>query len=90
MLSPTQVRRLAAIASATALVGMGALGGCASKDKPAENSPSSSTTPASPSPTEKILTPGPHSDSGSRSTLGPGAKVPAPQTALPGNVGSGG
>lgn len=84
MLSDRVTRRIALVAGATALVGMGALTACGSdtKDKPAETkSPSSSQSSApAPEPTEKKVGPG-----GNNSFSPTVTARPAP-TALPGNV----
>lgn len=83
MLSDRVTRRIALVAGATALIGMGALTACSSdtKDKPAETkAPSSpqSSAPA-PEPTEK------KAGSGGNSFSPTVTARPAP-TALPGNV----
>lgn len=79
---PTQVvRRMALAAGAAALVGMGMLTACSDKDKekPAETPPVSTT--ASLSPTEKVITAGPHAGE----SAPPGAKARPAPTALPGH-----
>lgn len=84
-------RRIALVAGAAAVVGMGALTACSTdtKEKPAETkSPSQSSAPESPSaatePTEKKAGPG-----GNNSFSPTVTARPAP-TALPGNVITGG
>ena len=74
-------RRMALAAGAAALVGMGVLTACSDKEKPAETPPPSTT--ASPSPTEKVITAGPHAGS----SAAPGAKARPAPTALPGHGG---
>lgn len=83
--------RIALVAGAAAVVGMGALTACSTdtKEKPAETkSPSQSSAPESPSaatePTEKKAGPG-----GNKSFSPTVTARPAP-TALPGNVITGG
>lgn len=83
MLSSRLSRRVAVVAGAAAIVGMGSLTACSStKEKPAETkAPSSeSSAPASPSPTEKQ----------SVGSFTPSVKAPPAPTALPGNVITGG
>lgn len=88
--SPT-ARRLALAAGAAALVGMGTLSACGTKDKPAEVTPSPSPSATAPvTPTDKVLTPGPHAGSAPENSFAPTVKAPPPRTALPGNVITGG
>ena len=89
MLSPRLTRQFALAAGAAALVGMGALTACTTKEKPAETtapSPSSSApaSPNAPAPTEKNLTPG------GNNSFSPTVKARPAPTALPGNVITGG
>ena len=85
---PTRLaRQLVLAAGATALLGMGMLTACGTKEKPAENAPSSNPTATAPvSPTEKsvsgAITPGKRSGP-------PVTDRPAP-TASPGNIIPGG
>ena len=77
-------RRLALVTGASALVGIGMLTGCATKEKPAETpAPSRSS---SLSPTEKsvpgAITPGPQPGAGPQKTAANARPAP---TALPGN-----
>lgn len=88
MLSDRVTRRIALVAGATALIGMGALTACSSdtKDKPAETkAPSSpqSSAPA-PEPTEK------KAGSGGNNSFSPTVTARPAPTALPGNVITGG
>lgn len=72
-------RRVALVAGAVAIAGMGSLTACSkeTKEKPAETkAPSESSAPASPSPTEKQ----------SVGSFTPSVKAPPAPTALPGNV----
>lgn len=89
-MSAKSTRRLAIAAGTAALVGMGTLTACGTKEEPADNSRASTATV---SPTEKgvpgALTPGPHA--GANNSFSPTVKVsPVAPTVLPGNVGSGG
>ncbi len=80
-------RQFALAAGAVAIVGMGALSACSSdkQEEPAETtSPTQTSAPASPSPTEK------RSDSGNLGSFSPTAKARPAPTALPGNVVTGG
>jgi hypothetical protein len=75
-------RRIAVVAGAAAIVGMGSLTACSTttKDKPAETkAPSESSAAPTPSPTEKK----------SVGSFTPTVKAPPAPTALPGNVISG-
>lgn len=72
-------RRVALVAGAAAIAGMGSLTACSkeTKEKPAETkAPSESSAPATPSPTEKK----------SVGSFTPSVKAPPAPTALPGNV----
>lgn len=82
MLSSRLSRRIALVAGAVAIAGMGSLTACstATKEKPAETkAPSESSAPA-PSPTEKK----------SVGSFTPSVKAPPAPTALPGNIVTGG
>lgn len=87
MWSLRDTRRIAVVAGAAALVGMGALSACSTetKDKPAETkSPTQSSAPANaPQPTEKKIGSG-------NNSFSPTVKAPPAPTALPGNVITGG
>lgn len=72
-------RRVALVAGAVAIAGMGSLTACSTttKDKPAETkAPSESSASPTPVPTEKK----------SVGSFTPSVKAPAAPTALPGNV----
>lgn len=89
MMSATLHRRIALTAATSAVIGMGLLTGCATTEKPAETPvPSSSSTTAPVSPTEKsvpgAVTPGPQPGSGPKHSIDPGP------TALPGSAVTGG
>lgn len=91
MMSVPQARRMALAASASALIGLGVLTACGTKEKPAETpAPSSPSATAPASPSEKsvpgAITPGTDSGSSFRPSV---TARPAP-TALPGNVITGG
>ncbi len=90
MMTDRSMRRMALVASTVALIGMGMLTSCGSKEKPPETSPSApgSSAPAL-VPTEKVITPGPNAGSGPNSHAPTDRARPAP-TALPGNVITGG
>lgn len=78
-------RRLAAGVGAIAIVAMGTLSACAGEKKEAPaTTTTTTTTTTSVSPTEKGLDP----TGGNKFT--PSVKAPGPQTALPGNVNTGG
>lgn len=82
-------RRIALTAATSALIGMGLLTGCGSKEKPAETPvPSSSSATAPPSPTDKsvpgALTPGQKPGSA------PKQSIDQEPTALPGDANTGG
>lgn len=86
MWSKRLTRQIALAAGAAALVTMGSLTACSSKEKPAETkspSPSSSAPANAPQPTEKNVTRGGNSFS-------PTVKARPAPTALPGNVITGG
>ena len=90
-MSAPRVRRIGLAAAASALVGIGMLTACSTKEKSGETPPASSpsaTAPASPS--EKsapgAITPGPHAGS----SYSPTDKARPAPTALPGNVITGG
>ena len=88
--------RMALATGAAALVGMGMLTACSTKEKPAGNSPASSSPSATArvSPIEKsvpgALTPGPNAGAGGQNSFSPTAKAGQAPTALPGNVNTGG
>lgn len=87
------VCRIVLASGTSALIGIGVLTGCGAKEKPAETpAPSSPSTTAPASPTEKsvpgAITPGPQSGSGPQHSITPTPR-PAP-TALPGNAVTGG
>lgn len=84
-------RAIALLATAAALVGMGALTACGTKDKPADTKPpmSSMTESMPPSPTEKAVKPGSNGSMPTNSFTPTVTARPAP-TALPGNVVTGG
>ena len=89
MLSTRLTRQIALAAGAAALVGMGTLTACSTKEKPAETtkpSPSSSApaSPNAPVPTEKAVSPG------GPNSFSPTVKARPAPTALPGNVITGG
>ena len=87
MWSARVTRKIALATGAAALVGMGALTACSTgtKEKPAETkSPSESSAPAVPSPTEKKVGPG------GNNSFSPTVKARPAPTALPGNVITGG
>lgn len=93
MNSTSTVRRTAVAVGAAAVLGMGVLGACGTKekDKPAETSPpasSSATAPATP--TEKAVGPGARSGSDTGNSFTPSVKARPAPTALPGNVVTGG
>lgn len=93
MMSSPTARRMALAASAVAMVGMGTLSACATKEKPAEVTPSptpSATAPAIPTEKAQVLTPGPNAGSAPGNSYAPTVKAPPPRTALPGNVITGG
>jgi hypothetical protein len=96
MMSAPLMRRLALGAGATALIGMGMLTACGTKEKPVDNSPPSSdqTATATVSPTEKgmpgVITPGANGGPGGPNSYSPTAKARPAPTALPGNVITGG
>lgn len=91
MKSPATARRTAAAVGAAALLGMGTLGACATKERPAEmQPPSQPAATAPPSPTEKAVAPSPQPGSGPGNSFAPSVKAPAAPTALPGNVITGG
>ncbi|MFN8073622.1 MAG: hypothetical protein U0R66_17695 [Mycobacterium sp.] len=90
MRSAATVRRVAGAAGAAALVGMGLLSACGAKETPTEVPASSSPEPATPSPTEKVLTPGPHAGTNPQSPLDPNVKAPPAQTVLPEKTNAGG
>lgn len=91
MLSSIQVRRMIAATGLTAVVGMGLLGACATKDKPAETpAPATPTQTKPPSPTEKAVMPGSKAGSGPGNSFAPTVTASPPKTALPGNVITGG
>lgn len=79
MWSSSMTRRVAVVAGAAAIVGMGALTACSTKEKPAEHQAPSSA-PQAPAPTEKK----------SVGSFTPTVKAPPAPTALPGNVITGG
>lgn len=86
-MNSTTARRMALIAGAAALVGMGSLSACGTMEKKDDVTPSpSQTDSAPPSPTEKVLTPGPYADGRPDNPYAPTVKAPPPQTALPGNA----
>ncbi|MEI6251549.1 MAG: hypothetical protein WCP30_01955 [Mycobacteriaceae bacterium] len=79
MFSSRMSRRIALVAGAVAIAGMGSLTACSSstKDKPAETkAPSESSASPAPSPTEKK----------SVGSFTPSVKAKPAPTALPGNV----
>lgn len=83
MLSSRLSRRIALVAGAVAIAGMGSLTACstATKEKPAETkAPSESSASPTPSPTEKK----------SVGSFTPSVKAPPAPTALPGNIVTGG
>ena len=89
MMSAPLHRRIALTAATSALIGMGVLTGCGTKEKPAETPVSSSpSTTATASPNEKsvpgAVTPGPQPGSAPKQSI-----TPAP-TALPGSAITGG
>lgn len=85
MWSKRLTRQFALVAGAAALVGMGSLTACSSKEKPAETtSPSPSSSAPAPQPTEKNLSPG------GGNSFSPTVKARPAPTALPGNVITGG
>lgn len=91
MMSVPLARRIALAAGASALVGLGMLTACGTKEKPTETPvPSSPSATAPVSPSEKsvpgALTPGPQGKNSFSPTV---TARPAP-TALPGNVITGG
>jgi hypothetical protein len=95
MMSVPLVRRMALTAGASAVIGMGMLTACSTKEKPAETpAPSSPSATAPASPTEKsapgAITPGPHSGSGPQNSFAPTVTARPAPTALPGNVITGG
>jgi len=70
-------RAVVLAAGVSAVVGMGALTSCATKDKPAETkAPTGASSPASPSPTEKVNV----------GSFAPTVTARPAPTALPGNV----
>lgn len=74
-------RKVALIAGAAAIAGMGSLTACSTtKEKPAETKAPESSASATPSPTEKK----------SVGSFTPSVKAPPAPTALPGNVVTGG
>ena len=79
-------RRLAAGVGAIAIVAMGTLSACAGekKEAPATTTTTTTTTTTSVSPSEKAI----NHTGGNKFT--PSVKAPGPQTALPGNVNTGG
>lgn len=90
MKSPTAWRRTAVAAGTVALLAMGMLGACATKEKPATPTPSAPSATAPPSPSEKSVTKGSNGGSGSGNSFAPTVKATPAPTALPGNVITGG
>ncbi len=95
MMSAPLARRMALATGASALVGMGMLTACGTKEKPAENpAPSSPSATAPASPSEKSVSggvaPGPQSGSGPENSFSPSVTARPAPTALPGNVVTGG
>ncbi|MGI9164634.1 MAG: hypothetical protein ACR2JI_17185 [Mycobacterium sp.] len=73
-------RKIALLAGTAALVGMGTMTACSTKEKPAETVAPSSGSSAPVSPTEKSAKPG------GNNSFSPTVKAPPAPTALPGNV----
>ncbi len=90
MRPPATVRRTAVAAGAAAVLGMGMLGACATKEKSETPPPSAPTMTAPPSPSEKSVTGGSNGKSGAQNSFAPTVKAPPAPTALPGNVITGG
>ena len=85
-------RPIALLAAAAALIGMGTLAACGTKDKPADTKPpmSSMTESMPPSPTEKAVKPGSNGSMPTDSSFAPSVTARPAPTALPGNVITGG
>ena len=95
MMSAPLTRRIALTAGASALVGIGMLTACGTKEKPMETpAPATPTATAPASPSEKsvvgAITPGPQSGSGPKNSFTPTVTARPAPNALPGNVITGG
>lgn len=91
MKSTSTVRRTAVAVGAAAVLGMGLLGACGTKEKPAETPPPASPSATAPAtPTEKAVAPGARSGSDTGNSFTPSVKARPAPTALPGNVVTGG
>ncbi|MCW1958152.1 MAG: hypothetical protein KIH64_006320 [Mycobacterium sp.] len=90
MQSQTTWRRTAVAAGSVALLSMGMLGACATKEKPATPTQSPPSATAPPSPSEKSVTKGSNGGSNPGNSFAPSVKAPPAPTALPGNVITGG